>query len=139
MKKILMAAAMLLMFAPAGVSAQERVGSAALGALSGAVVLGPIGAVAGAAVGYAAGPSIARSWGLKGSQPPKQRQTRRSERGRRVASTAPPTRAAMQANGQMQTANAPPPQAAPSAPQEAPPQQASPPPDASPPPVQGFE
>ena len=44
--------------------AQERGGDAALGALSGALVLGPIGAVAGAVVGYTAGPSIARSWGL---------------------------------------------------------------------------
>jgi hypothetical protein len=47
--------------------AQERVGDAALGALSGAVVLGPIGAVAGAVVGFTAGPSIARSWGMGGS------------------------------------------------------------------------
>ena len=47
--------------------AQERVGDAALGALSGAVVLGPIGALAGAVVGFTAGPSIARSWGLGGS------------------------------------------------------------------------
>jgi hypothetical protein len=44
--------------------AQERAGDAALGALSGAVVLGPIGAVAGAVVGYTAGPSISRSWGM---------------------------------------------------------------------------
>jgi hypothetical protein len=47
--------------------AQERGGDAALGALSGALVLGPIGAVAGAVVGYTAGPSIARSWGLRRS------------------------------------------------------------------------
>ena len=47
--------------------AGERVGDAALGALSGAVVLGPIGAVAGAFVGYSAGPSIARSWGMRRS------------------------------------------------------------------------
>ena len=45
-------------------SAQERAGSAALGALSGAVVLGPVGAVAGAVIGFTAGPSIARSWGV---------------------------------------------------------------------------
>jgi hypothetical protein len=44
--------------------AQERAGDAALGAVSGAIVLGPIGAVAGAFVGYTAGPSIARSWGM---------------------------------------------------------------------------
>jgi hypothetical protein len=49
------------------VSAQERAGDAALGALSGAVVLGPIGAVAGAVVGYTAGPSIAQSWRLRRS------------------------------------------------------------------------
>jgi hypothetical protein len=44
--------------------AQERAGDAALGAVSGAIVLGPVGAVAGAIVGFAAGPSIARSWGM---------------------------------------------------------------------------
>ena len=44
--------------------AQERAGSAALGAVSGAVVLGPVGAVAGALIGYTAGPSIAHSWGV---------------------------------------------------------------------------
>lgn len=49
--------------------AQERAGDAALGALSGAVVLGPIGAVAGAVVGYTAGPSISRSWGRRSSAP----------------------------------------------------------------------
>jgi hypothetical protein len=48
------------------VSADERRGGdAALGALSGAVVLGPIGAVAGAVVGYTAGPSIAHAWGFR--------------------------------------------------------------------------
>ena len=44
---------------------EHRGGDAALGALSGAVVLGPIGAVAGAVVGYTAGPSIARAWGFR--------------------------------------------------------------------------
>jgi hypothetical protein len=42
-------------------SAQERAGSAALGAVAGAIVLGPIGAVAGAFVGYSAGSRIAHS------------------------------------------------------------------------------
>jgi hypothetical protein len=51
-------------FAPALASAQERAGDAALGAISGAVVAGPIGLVAGGVVGWTAGPSIARSWGL---------------------------------------------------------------------------
>lgn len=43
----------------------ERPVDAGLGALSGAVVFGPVGLVAGAVVGYTAGPGIARSWGLK--------------------------------------------------------------------------
>lgn len=54
-----------LVFLSSAVRAQERAGDAALGALSGAVVLGPIGAVAGAVVGYTAGPSIAQSWGMR--------------------------------------------------------------------------
>jgi len=76
MRKILTLAVMAVSF-PLGVLAQERGGDAALGALSGAVVLGPVGAVAGAVVGYAAGPSIARSWGLRRSQPRLQRQSAR--------------------------------------------------------------
>jgi hypothetical protein len=50
--------------APAATSAQERLGDAALGALSGALVGGPVGAVAGGVVGFTAGPAIAHSWGL---------------------------------------------------------------------------
>ena len=69
-------AAMLLILAPSAALAQ-RAGDAALGAVAGAVVLGPVGAVAGAFVGYSAGPSISRSWGLNGS---------RSSRHRRQAS-----------------------------------------------------
>jgi hypothetical protein len=46
---------------------ERRGGDAALGALSGAVVFGPVGAVAGAVVGYTAGPSIAHSWGFRRS------------------------------------------------------------------------
>jgi hypothetical protein len=58
---------LVLALSTSAAMAEERAGDAALGALSGAVVLGPIGAVAGAFVGYAAGPSIARSWGLRRS------------------------------------------------------------------------
>jgi hypothetical protein len=65
MKKMLAAAAIVTVLAPLGAVAQERVGDAALGALSGAVVLGPVGAVAGAVVGYTTGPAIASSWGLR--------------------------------------------------------------------------
>ena len=60
-------AALLLVLVPSSVLAQ-RAGDAALGAVAGAVVLGPVGAVAGAFVGYTAGPSISRSWGLEGSR-----------------------------------------------------------------------
>jgi hypothetical protein len=55
MKKPLAVAVKALSFAPSCVLAQERAGDAALGALSGAVVLGPVGAVAGAVIGFTAG------------------------------------------------------------------------------------
>jgi hypothetical protein len=51
MKIVLAALTIAMTLAPWGASAQERTGDAALGALAGAVVLGPIGLVAGAAVG----------------------------------------------------------------------------------------
>ena len=51
---------------PIAAGAQERLGDAALGAVSGAIVGGPIGLVAGGVVGYTAGPSIASGWGLRG-------------------------------------------------------------------------
>lgn len=66
---------LLLLVSPAAFA--QRAGDAALGAVAGAVVLGPVGAVAGAFVGYTAGPSISRSWGIDG---------RRSARQRRQAS-----------------------------------------------------
>src|SRR5438046_9417356 len=62
MNKALITAIVMLASVPASAVAQERAGAAALGALSGAVVLGPVGFVAGAVVGYTAGPAIARSW-----------------------------------------------------------------------------
>jgi hypothetical protein len=61
-------AALAIALVPVGAHAQERVGDAALGALSGAVVLGPVGAVAGALVGYTAGPNIANAWGVRRSR-----------------------------------------------------------------------
>jgi len=64
MKKLLVAAVVAATFLSFKASAQERAGSAALGAVSGAVVLGPVGAVAGALIGYTAGPAIAHSWGV---------------------------------------------------------------------------
>jgi hypothetical protein len=68
MTRIFATAAILVALVPSAALAQHRAGDAALGALSGAVVLGPVGAVAGAVVGYTAGPSIAHSWGLNGSR-----------------------------------------------------------------------
>ncbi|MEK9278368.1 MULTISPECIES: hypothetical protein [unclassified Bradyrhizobium] len=138
MNKALITAVVMLACVPASAFAQERAGDAALGAVSGAIVLGPVGAVAGALVGYTAGPSIARSWGVRGSRSARHRQPPRRESSRAIPTSAPqPTREAMQANGQMRTAGNPPAQAAPAAE----PVQAAPavPAQTSTPPVQGFE
>jgi len=64
MKKLFVAALIAGSFISFEARAQNRAGDAALGAVSGAVVLGPVGAVAGAFIGYTAGPSIAQSWGI---------------------------------------------------------------------------
>jgi hypothetical protein len=79
MKKLIGVSIVALSFAPSGVLAQERVGDAALGAVSGAIVLGPVGALAGAVVGYTAGPAISHSWGKRGAEPQRhERSTKRS-------------------------------------------------------------
>ena len=64
MKRFLAAVVMAVTLTPSVAFAQERVADAALGGLSGAIVFGPVGAVAGIVVGFAAGPGISRSWGL---------------------------------------------------------------------------
>jgi len=51
MNKALITAVVLLAGVPASAAAQERAGAAALGAVSGAFVLGPFGAVEGGAMG----------------------------------------------------------------------------------------
>src|ERR1700709_856014 len=91
MIKAVIAAAVILVIATSAASAQHRAGDAALGAVSGAVVLGPIGAVAGAFIGYSAGPSIARSWGLDRSRAARQRRQASSEnvRGARAEAVSP--------------------------------------------------
>jgi hypothetical protein len=83
MKRII-AVVVVLAFAPTAARAQERVGDAAIGAVSGLLVLGPVGLVAGAIIGYSAGPSIARTWRENGSYP--RERARPTKRPARVAS-----------------------------------------------------
>lgn len=93
MKKIVVAAGVAIWCVPSATFAGERVGDAAIGALSGAVVFGPVGAVAGAVIGYTAGPSIADSWGLKRSEPRQSAKLPAKTTSKRVSSTQvnPPT------------------------------------------------
>jgi hypothetical protein len=89
MTRALTTAAIILLLAPCAALAQNRPGDAALGALSGAVVLGPVGAVAGAVIGYSAGPAIARSWGFdrRGSARHRRQASKESVRGARAEVT----------------------------------------------------
>jgi len=87
MTRLLATSALVLALTVSAARADEhRGGDAALGALSGAVVFGPVGAVAGAVVGYTAGPSIARSWGFRRSRSARQ-QVRRPVRESQAAMT----------------------------------------------------
>ena len=90
MIKAYITAAVLLVLAPSAALAQ-RAGDAALGAVAGAVVLGPVGAVAGAFVGYTAGPSISRSWGMDRSRSSRHRRqaSKDSVRGARAEAIGP--------------------------------------------------
>jgi hypothetical protein len=54
------------LLAPSAAGAGERVVDGALGAVSGGIVFGPVGLVAGGLTGYVAGPGIARGLGVKG-------------------------------------------------------------------------
>lgn len=73
MKRTTAIAALGLSLMSSTAIAEERSTDAALGAVSGAVVLGPVGAVAGALVGFTAGPSISRSWRLRRSSAARER------------------------------------------------------------------
>lgn len=124
MKRIIAYGALALSLISSAAMADERRGSdAALGALSGAVVFGPVGAVAGAVVGYTAGPSIAHSWGFRRSRAARERQ-KSAQRDTVVSPVSQPV-----PNRQTGTpAAAPPPP--PPAPKTA---------STAPPPVQGLE
>ena len=80
MRSFIAVAAIALALAPVSARADERVGDAALGALSGAVVLGPVGLVAGAVIGYTAGPAISRSWRANRHHPRPQARAKRPAR-----------------------------------------------------------
>jgi hypothetical protein len=104
MIKVYSVAALLLVLVPSSAFAQ-RAGDAALGAVAGAVVLGPVGAVAGAFVGYTAGPSISRSWGLEGSRSSRHRRQASRERVRgaraEATGTAPGSDGQAERNGRV--------------------------------------
>jgi hypothetical protein len=58
-------AASVVVLSPGAASAGERVTDAALGAVAGAVVAGPVGLVGGGVIGYVAGPQIACDLGVE--------------------------------------------------------------------------
>jgi hypothetical protein len=93
MNRLVVVAVIAASFISFQAQAQERAGSAALGAVSGAVVLGPVGAVAGALIGYTAGPAIAHSWKV-GQSRSRARPLRATQSGQateqRAAKVAPP-------------------------------------------------
>ena len=96
MKRMLGAGILLACLVPLGAHAEERAGDAALGAISGAIVFGPVGAVAGALVGYTAGPDIARSWRSRSPErrPKAQSANRSRSSAPKAAATAPRSAAA---------------------------------------------
>jgi hypothetical protein len=102
MKKLVVAAVLATTLISFEAQAQDRGGSAVLGGVSGLVVFGPVGAVAGAVVGYTAGPAIAHSWGIR--QPARGSKARRTARS--GAATKQPTAAAVT---QQPAARTPPP------------------------------
>jgi hypothetical protein len=105
MKRLVLASAIFLTFAPAVALAEGRGGDAALGALSGAVVFGPVGLVAGAVVGYTAGPSIAHSWGFRrsGSKKPSREKSQAGMSPGRVSQNTPATAGSPEQTGTMRT------------------------------------
>ena len=78
MKTLSALAVLTLALLPIAAHAGDRGTDAAIGALSGAVVFGPLGAVAGALVGFTAGPAIGQSWGVNGSSGRRERYRHRA-------------------------------------------------------------
>jgi hypothetical protein len=66
MKKAFVGIVTAAFIASSGAYAGERPLDAGLGVVSGAVVFGPVGAIAGGVIGYAKGPAISRTLGLSG-------------------------------------------------------------------------
>jgi hypothetical protein len=66
MKSIPLVVAIVAIGAALTACTPERALDGTLGAVSGAVVAGPVGLVAGGVVGATAGPAIASSWGMNG-------------------------------------------------------------------------
>jgi hypothetical protein len=119
MRKTLAIATVALALMPGIAAAGERPADAALGALSGALVFGPVGLVAGAVVGYTAGPSISNR--LRRGEP---RQTRRAANYDARASVGAPQPAPQESGPRAAQAQAVAPAAAP-APASSPPARAT--------------
>ncbi|MGA8171742.1 MAG: hypothetical protein WB816_13050 [Methylocystis sp.] len=66
MKKIPLVVAIVALGGAVAGCSPERALDGTLGAVSGAVVAGPVGLVGGGIIGATAGPAIASSWGIRG-------------------------------------------------------------------------
>lgn len=108
MKKAIAGIVVGLSLISAPAMAAERTTDAALGAVSGAVVLGPIGAVAGALVGYTAGPSIAHAWSPRRSRAIRRRARARRRPVMRTSASGPQPARQQTSKPAMAAASAPP-------------------------------
>jgi hypothetical protein len=118
MRKLIVLAAIAGSLTSVPANAQERAGHAVAGVVAGAIILGPVGAVAGGLIGYTAGPEMSR--GLAGEQPRARSKVRRSARSandtKRATAPSPPPNPAVTAHAPVVRAPAPAPIAAKAAP-----------------------